>query len=42
MELRGYFQKLDQKRADRNISLICLHQRHKDIEQEVNLMIQNS
>jgi hypothetical protein len=39
MILQDYYQRLEQRRAQENLALICLHQKHEDIAEEVNLML---
>lgn len=40
MTIQDYLNWKDQKKADRNISLICLKQKHRDISKEVSKMLE--
>lgn len=40
MTIQDYLNWKDQKRADKNISLICLKQKHRDISKEVSEMLE--
>lgn len=39
MSIQDYLNWRDQKRAEKNLSLICLKQKHKDIRREVSEML---
>lgn len=40
MTIQDYLNWRDQKRASKNLSLICLKQKHKDISKEVSKMLE--
>ena len=41
MTIQDYFRWKEQKKASKNLSLICLRQHHKDIAEEINKILKD-